>query len=85
MPRDSGDDAYEWMAARERAAIVVEAGTRWIRRNDGRQVTIVNGGFLPAYEAGDSRVRYRYVGNSRVNEMTIDRFMKSFEASRRGR
>ncbi len=79
MPRDSGDDAYAWLAAKERATTVVEAGETWVNRETGREITISNGGFLPAYESADSWLRYRYVGNERPYECTVVEFVKLFE------
>lgn len=80
MPRDSGDDAYAWLNARDRAAVIIDVGSKWKHRKTNRRILVVGGGFIPGYEAADSRVRYCYVKNgNRTRETDINRFMKMFE------
>ena len=81
MPRDSGDDAYEWMAARDSAAVRVDCGSGWTHKKTGRKVEVTLGGFLPTHEGSDGWIKYRYADAVRVRsyETRIERFMKRFK------
>lgn len=79
MPRDSGDDAYEWMAARDRAHTTVKAGSTWKSKAGKQRVTVTNGGFLPTYEADDSRIRYKDLETLKNYNISIYEFLEKFK------